>query len=168
MLRPSPNTDIEQSPHHFRSRSVTIVRNNRPKLTNPAQDLFRRVRSINLGNGSSTTDVTYTDGTDGFSTPRCSYEPGASPVEWDQVSSRSVSGYSTGSSAGLGDLALIQYEKAEGSENGSSDSRSLSHFKDLNRSSPPSVLVSAKLPLGVHRFFMNHLHVSCAEFKFWN
>ncbi|KAM2280342.1 hypothetical protein ACFX1S_041075 [Malus domestica] len=140
LLRPSPNTDIEQSPHHFRSQSVTIKRNNRPKLTNPAQDLFRRVRSINLGNGSSTTDVTYTDGTDGFSTPRSSYEPGASPVEWDQVSSRSVSGYSTGSSAGLGDLALIQYEKAEGSENGSSDSRSLSHFKDLNHSSPPSVL----------------------------
>ncbi|TQE00512.1 hypothetical protein C1H46_013868 [Malus baccata] len=138
LLRRSP---MEQSPHHFRSQSDTMERTNRAKLTNPAQDFFRRASSVNMDKyGGRTTDTTSTDGTEAFSTPRNRYEPGASPEELDQVTRRSVSGYSTGSSAGLGDLTLIHCDRVEGSENGSSNSRTLPHFKDLNRSSPPSVL----------------------------
>ncbi|PQQ17296.1 hypothetical protein Pyn_08764 [Prunus yedoensis var. nudiflora] len=139
LLQPSPNTDPEQSPHYFRSRSVTLGQNNRAKLTNPAQDLYRRVRSANMEKyGRSITEATSSDGTEGLSTPS-RYEAGGSPDEWDRVSRRSVSGYSSCSSA-LGDLALVQCERIEGSENGSTESLALSHFKELNHSSPPSVL----------------------------
>lgn len=145
MLRPRPSTDTEESPHHLRSRSsVTFGQNNRPKLSSPAQDLFRRVRSAKVEKfGGSTTDVT-----EGLSTPTSSRLGAEVSVdEWDRVSRRSVSGYSSSSSSALGDLPLMQFEKIEGSENGSSNSSVLTHIKDLNHSSPPSVLVSAKLPL---------------------
>ncbi|ONI23124.1 hypothetical protein PRUPE_2G170900 [Prunus persica] len=140
LLQPSPNSDPEQSPHHFRSRSaVTLGQNNRAKLTNPAQDLYRRVRSANMEKyGGSITEATSSDGTEGLSTPS-RFEAGGSPDDWDRVSRRSVSGYSSCSSA-LGDLALVQYDRIEGSENGSTESHALSHFKELNHSSPPSVL----------------------------
>lgn len=145
MLRPRPSTDTEESPHHLRSRSsVTFGQNNRPKLSSPAQDLFRRVRSAKVEKyGGSTRDVS-----EGLSTP-ISSRLGAegSADEWDRVSRRSASGYSSCSSSALGDLPLMQFEKIEGSENGSSNSSALTHIKDLNHSSPPSVLVSAKLPL---------------------
>lgn len=153
---------MEQPPHRFRSQSDTMERTNRAKLTNPVQDLFRRASSVNMEKyGGRTTNATSTDGTEAFSTPRNRYEPGASPEELDQVIRRSVSGYSTGSSAGLGDFTLIHWDGVEGSENGSSNSCRLPHSKDLNPSSPPSVLVSANYP-----FWVNNLHGSHAEFEF--
>ncbi|KAK9910410.1 hypothetical protein M0R45_034375 [Rubus argutus] len=138
LLRPRPSTDSEESPHPLRSRSsVTFGQNNRPKLSSPAQDLFRRVRSAKVEKfGGSTTDVT-----EGLSTPTSSRLGAEVSVdEWDRVSRRSVSGYSSSSSSALGDLPLMQFEKIEGSENGSSNSSVLTHIKDLNHSSPPSVL----------------------------
>lgn len=144
LLQPSPNTDPEQSTHLFRSISVPLGQNNRAKLTNPAQDLYRRVRSANMEKyGGSISEATSSDGTEGLSTPS-RFETGGSPDDWDRVSRRSVSGYSSCSSA-LGDSALVQYERTEGSENGSTESHALSHFKELNHSSPPSVLVSEKI-----------------------
>ncbi|KAM1707581.1 hypothetical protein ACFX13_000721 [Malus domestica] len=138
LLQPSP---MEQPPHPFRSQSDTMERTNRVKLTNPAQDFFRRASSVNMQKyGGGTTDATSTDGTEAFSTPRNRFEPGACPEELDQVIRRSVSGYSTGSSTGLGDFTLIHCDRVEGSENGSSNSCRLPHSKDLNHSSPPSVL----------------------------
>ncbi|XP_008232891.1 PREDICTED: U-box domain-containing protein 33 [Prunus mume] len=139
LLQPSPNTDPELSTHLFRSRSATLGQNNRAKLTNPAQDLYRRVRSANMEKrGGSISEATSSDGTEGLSTPS-RFEAGGSPDDWDRVSRRSVSGYSSCSSA-LGDLGLVQYERTEGSENGSTESHAPSHFKELNYSSPPSVL----------------------------
>ncbi|XP_024175721.1 U-box domain-containing protein 33 isoform X1 [Rosa chinensis] len=137
LLPPRPSTDTEQSPHHLRSQSsVTLGQNNRPSLSNPAQDLLCRVRSTKSGKyGGIATDVA-----EGLSTPSSSrLEAEGSADEWDQASRRSTSGYSSCSSA-LGDLPLIQFERTEGSENGSRNSSALTHLKDINRSSPPSVL----------------------------
>ncbi|XP_050385351.1 U-box domain-containing protein 33 isoform X3 [Argentina anserina] len=134
---PRPSPDSEPSRLHLRSRSsVTFGQNNRLPLSNPAQDLFRRVRSSKTDKyGGSTSDVT-----EGISTPSSSrLEADGIVDEWDRLS-RSASGYSSCSSSALGDLPLIQFERIEGSENGSGNSIALTHLKDLNRSSPPSVL----------------------------
>ncbi|KAH0970633.1 hypothetical protein GBA52_022789 [Prunus armeniaca] len=143
LLQPSPNTDPELSTHLFRSRSATLGQNNRAKLTNPAQDLYRRVRSANMEKrGGSISEATSSDGTEGLSTPSRLKQEGVL-MTGIGVSRRSVSGYSSCSSA-LGDLGLVQYERTEGSENGSTESHARSHFKELNYSSPPSVLQRLK------------------------
>lgn len=126
---------------HLRSQSVKLGPNNRGRLTNPAQDLFRRVRSVNIGkSGGNITESV--DNTKGLSTPVSRTDAEGNYDEWDRLSrSHSPSSaYSTNS-----DLALVPFARSM-SESGS-DSSALPHLKDdLTHSSPPSVLVSAKLP----------------------
>lgn len=47
LFQVSPNNETGQ-PNHLRSQSVTVVPTTRVALSNPAQDLFRRVRSVNI------------------------------------------------------------------------------------------------------------------------
>lgn len=113
------------------------------KPTNPAQDLFRRVRSANIekAGGNITESV---DNTEGLSTPRSRMDVEGNYDEWDRLSRQSHSpgsAYST-----FSDLALVPLARSERSDSGS-DLSALPHLKEaLLHSSPPSVLVSAKLP----------------------
>lgn len=137
----SPNIEIGQS-NRLRSQSVI----NRVELSNPAQDLLRRVRSATIEKyGGSTIGVSSPVNTEGLSTPDSRSDAEGSFYGWDRVSRRSLSqgsGYSTCSSS---DVALVPYVGAEGSEN-AIESSALPQFKeDLRHSSPPSVLVCAKL-----------------------
>ena len=167
LLQPSPNTETGQATH-LRSQSVNLGENTQVKLTNPAQDLFRRVKSayIEKAGGNITESV---DNTEGLSTPRSRMDAEGNYDEWDRLSRRSHSpgsAYSTYS-----DLALVPFASSDWSESGS-DLSALPHLKeDLLHSSPPSVLVSARLPflgclpkknkscMGCPNYVMDYVHV---------
>ncbi|KAF3441506.1 hypothetical protein FNV43_RR15420 [Rhamnella rubrinervis] len=134
LLQPSPNSETRQP---TRSQSINLGLSTRVKPTNPAQDLFRRVRSANIekSGGNITESV---DNTEGLSTPRSRMDAEGNYDEWDRLSRQS---HSPGSAySAYSDLALIPFARSERSESGS-DLTALPHLKeDLLQSSPPSVL----------------------------
>ncbi|XP_011036393.1 PREDICTED: U-box domain-containing protein 33-like isoform X1 [Populus euphratica] len=131
----SPNTEAGQS-NIMRSQSIFFGQHHHVKLTNPAQDLFRKVRFLNVnGPGGRLTTPTSPDG--GPSTPLRSDADGSSD-QYDALS-RSTSQnsvLSSSSSSGTASVALI----IEGSEIGSELSTVPHQKEDLFQSSPPSVL----------------------------
>jgi hypothetical protein len=138
----SPNTEAGQS-NIMRSQSILFGQHHHVKLTNPAQDLFRKVRSLNVnGPGGRLTTPTSPDG--GPSTPSRSDADGSSD-QYDALS-RSTSQnsvLSSRSSSGMANVALIPLLGIEGSEIGSELSTVPHQKVDLFQSSPPSVLVLA-------------------------
>lgn len=144
----SPNIEVGQS-NHLRPRSV--IKWLEP--TNPAQDLLRRIKSATIEKyGGSTIGVSSPVNTEGLSTPDRRSDAEGSSYGSDRVS-RSLSlgsGYSTCSSS---DVPLVPCVWTEGSENGF-DSSAVPQFKeDRHHSSPPSVLVCAKL-YGTYMFML--------------
>ena len=147
-MQPISNSVTRQQ-NQLRSQSVNVRQNNRTTLPSQAQDLFRRVRSVNSDkSGGSMTDVSSPDGTETFSTPSSRMDASRSCDEWDGVPMGSPSpgsGYSTSSSTPMVNVSLVPFVINEGSVTGS-DISALPHSKEaLTHSSPPSVLVSAKL-----------------------
>lgn len=141
-LQSTPSLNSETGPTHLRSQSVNLGQINRVKLTNPAQDLFRRVRSANIekSGGSIAESI---DNSEELINPRGRTTAEVSYDEWDRSSRRS---YSPGSNySASSDVALVPLVRTARSESGS-DLSALPHLKeDLHHSSPPSVLVSEKL-----------------------
>lgn len=145
-LQPSTSCGNEEA-IHSRLQSVNLQPNGPAKLTNPALDLFRRVRSANIKKPeASITDVSSLDGTESLYTPRSRLDAAGSYREWDvltRMSHSPSSGYSTRSLSSAVDVALAPFLSIQGSEN-ESDINALRHSdKDLHHSSPPSVLVGA-------------------------
>lgn len=137
----SPNNETGQ-PNHLRSQSVTVVPTARVALSNPAQDLFRRVRSVNIQTfGFSPIN------TEGLSAPKSNLDADGDSCESDGLSGSSPhqgSDYSCFSS----EVAPVPYVGTEGSENGLELSELRQYKEDLHQSSPPSVLVRANIFVG--------------------
>lgn len=133
LFQVSPNNETGQ-PNHLRSQSVTVVPATRVALSNPAQDLFRRVRSVNIQTfGFSPVN------TEGLSAPKSNLDADGDSSESDRLSGSSPhqgSDYSCFSS----ELAPVPYVGTEGSENGLELSELHQYKEDLHQSSPPSVL----------------------------
>lgn len=141
-VQPSPNSEMGQT-SHLRSQSVNLGQNNRPALTSPVQELFRRVRSANIekSGGSIMIDVSSPNGTERLSNPRNRMD--AEGNEWFGVPRRSPSsgsGDSTCSSTPMVDVAVVPYPRSEGSDAASEMSALTLSKDDINHSSPPSVL----------------------------
>lgn len=139
----SPHTEAGQL-SHMRSQSIALGQNHFVKLTNPAQDLVRRVRSMNVnGRGGRLSTPASPDG--GPSTPSSRSDADGSSDEYD-VLSRSASqnsALSSCTSRGMVNVALVPFVGTEESETGSELSTLPQHKEDLCQSSPPSVLVLA-------------------------
>ncbi|XP_050249610.1 U-box domain-containing protein 33-like isoform X2 [Quercus robur] len=133
LFQVSPNNETGQ-PNHLRSQSVTVVPTTRVALSNPAQDLFRRVRSVNIQTfGFSPIN------TEGLSAPESNLDADGDSCESDRLSGSSPhqgSDYSSFSS----EVAPVPYVGTEGSENGLELSELHQYKEDLHQSSPPSVL----------------------------
>ncbi|KAJ7951146.1 putative U-box domain-containing protein kinase family protein [Quillaja saponaria] len=140
LLQSRPNSEAGQS-HHFRSLSVTLAHNSRVKLSNPAQDLLRRVMSANTdGRGGNISAISSPDYTDGLSTsPSMFYTEGSSD-ESDRLSRRSPSAFSTSSSSSAIEVALTPNLITDGSEHVLELNIPPQTKMDLHHSSPPSVL----------------------------
>lgn len=141
-VQPSPNSEMGQT-SHLRSQSVNLGQNNRPVLTSPVQELFRRVRSAHIekSGGSIMIDVSSLDGTERLSNPRNRMD--AEGNEWFEVPRRSPStgsGDSTCSSTPMVDVAVVPFLRSEGSDVASEISALTPSKDDINHSSPPSVL----------------------------
>ncbi|KAJ9171387.1 hypothetical protein P3X46_014766 [Hevea brasiliensis] len=150
-LRPSlqqasPNTEIGQS-NHLRSQSITLGQKSYPRLTNPAQDLFRRARSVTFGHqgGKSLTPASL-DNIGGPSTSQnrsdaegASSVSSASSDDCDALSRSTSEGslLSTYPSSGMVNVGLVPLDRTEGSENGS---ESAQLKEDIHHSTPSSVL----------------------------
>lgn len=137
----SPNNETGQT-NHLRSQSITVVPTTRVALSNPAQDLLRRVRSVNIQTlGFSPVN------TEGLSAPKSNLEADGDSCDSDGLSGSSPhqgSDYSCFSS----ELATVPYVGTEGSENGLELSELCQYKEDLHQSSPPSVLVCANMFVG--------------------
>jgi len=137
----NPNNETGQ-PNHLRSQSVTVVPTTRVALSNPAQDLFRRVRSVDIKTfGFSLIN------TEGLSAPKSNLDADGDSCESDRLSGSSPhqgSDYSSFSS----EVAPVPYVGTEGSENGLELSELHQYKEDLHQSSPPSVLVRANIFVG--------------------
>ncbi|XP_012083381.1 U-box domain-containing protein 33 isoform X3 [Jatropha curcas] len=140
------NTENGQS-IHLRSQSITVMQNNHPKLTNPAQDLFCRAQSITFGRlGGKSIPSTSPDNVGGPSTsqnrPDAEGASSASPVSSDESDalSRTTSHgslLSTCSSTGLVSVGLGPLIRSEG---GLEISTLHQPKLDLHHSSTSSVL----------------------------
>ncbi|KAF2315302.1 hypothetical protein GH714_038764 [Hevea brasiliensis] len=153
-LRPSlqqasPNTEIGQS-NHLRSQSITLGQKSYPRLTNPAQDLFRRARSVTFGHqgGKSLTPASL-DNIGGPSTSQnrsdaegASSVSSASSDDCDALSRSTSQGslLSTYPSSGMVNVGLVPLDRTEGSENGSELSTPAQLKEDPHHSTPSSVL----------------------------
>lgn len=140
-MQPTPSPNSGTSPAPLRSQSVNLGQNNRLKLTNPAQDLLRRVRSVNIEKsvGSIAESI---DNSEGLSTPRGRTDAEGIYDEWDRLSRSHSPGSNYSASS---DVALVPFQRTARNECGS-DFSALPHLiEDLHHSSPPSVLVSAKI-----------------------
>ncbi|KAG6786779.1 hypothetical protein POTOM_008395 [Populus tomentosa] len=137
----SPHAEAGQL-SHMRSQSIALGQNHFVKLTNPAQDLVRRVKSMNFnGRGGSLPTPASPDG--GPSTPSSRSDADGSSDEYDVLSRRSASqnsALSSCSSHGMVSVALVPFVGTEESETGSDLSTLPQHKEDLCQSSPPSVL----------------------------
>ncbi|CAL0304690.1 unnamed protein product [Lupinus luteus] len=94
LVQKVPNSEAEHS-LHFRSQSYALVQNNGENLTNPAQELFRRVKSANDGQGGSILDASFQDDTEGYSSPCNQMGAEVCRDESNGLSKRSPSGLST-------------------------------------------------------------------------
>ncbi|XP_028770412.1 U-box domain-containing protein 33 isoform X2 [Neltuma alba] len=126
--------------HFLRSQSIELGRNQWARLTNPAQDLFRRVRSGNARDEGSMATVSSPDDTEGLSTPHIRLGTEVSSDESEGLFGRSSSVFSTFSDSGAveagstSDLITARFENVL-NLNGHSSVKG-----DLSHSSPPSVL----------------------------
>ncbi|XP_020217130.1 U-box domain-containing protein 33 isoform X2 [Cajanus cajan] len=116
LVQKKANSEDGHSPH---SRSQSVVLNHWIKLTNPAQELFRRARTVNNGHGRSYASVSSSEG---FLTPQ---SPSVVSVCSDSVEPGLTPNLISGGSENVLDLNL----------NGLSQTN-----QNLHHSSPPSVL----------------------------
>ncbi|KAG5231362.1 hypothetical protein OIU76_005798 [Salix suchowensis] len=135
-----PNTEAGQS-KIMRSKSISPGQQRRGKLTNPAQKLFRRVRSLDVNGprGRLTTPASQ----DGGSSTLSRSDADWSSDQYDSLSRRNNSQNSVLSSCFSGGLAYVAstpFLRTEGSENESELSTLPQPTEDLFLSSPPSVL----------------------------
>ncbi|KAF7844531.1 U-box domain-containing protein 33 isoform X1 [Senna tora] len=135
----TPNPEVGSS-LHSRSQSVTPEQNHRVKPTNPAQELFRRVKSVNFGHRRSVATVSSPDGTEGFSTPQNRMGTEGSSDESEGLSRRSPSVFSTFSDSGAVEAALTPDLNNDKSGNVLHLDQISLVKADLCHSSPPSVL----------------------------
>ncbi|OIW01127.1 hypothetical protein TanjilG_25235 [Lupinus angustifolius] len=94
LVQKVPNSEAEHS-LHLRSHSHALVQNHGANLTNPGQELFRRVKSANDGHGGSILDVSFQDDTEGYSSPCNQMGVEVCRDESNGLSKRSPSGLST-------------------------------------------------------------------------
>lgn len=128
----SHNTE-NRHPNCLRSQSV-VLRHNRPmKLTNPVQDLFHRVRSMNFDRNVGNV-MTSQDSIGGLSSPASRSDAEVSSDECTTGRSTSQGSLSSCSSRGVIDVAMIPLIRTEGVS-------TLPPSKEDLQSSPPSVLV---------------------------
>lgn len=140
-------------------QSVTMRHNTRVELTNPAQDLLRRVRSANLEKHvKNRTDVSPSVNNGGLSSPNSRSDGEGNSYGWDG-SSRGSPQSPGNLVSSFSDLALAPCLGTETSENG------LDSKEDLHHSSPPSVLVCTKLCWDIHVYVMEHVHVLNCDFE---
>ncbi|KAG6666875.1 U-box domain-containing protein 33-like isoform X2 [Carya illinoinensis] len=157
LLQASPDIETGQS-NHLPLQSPTR-HDLRGELTNPAQDLFRRVMSVRIEKfEGSRTDVSSPVVTEGFSITRTS--------ERNAISRRS-SPWCCGHSAYFSsDIALVAYGETEESRNGLELCALPQSKEDLHPSSPPSVLDWTFLQDGsIDDTLHNHLDKVMAEAK---
>ncbi|KAK7340261.1 hypothetical protein VNO77_20960 [Canavalia gladiata] len=124
---------VPNSARPLRSQSITLGQNRRPNLTNPAQELFRRVRSANDGHSTSSLVISSPEDAERFSTARDGMGSEVCSDESDRLSRMSPSGLSTSSDSAV-EAALTPHLNTESSENVSLI------IEDLHHPSPPSVL----------------------------
>ncbi|RDX86290.1 U-box domain-containing protein 33, partial [Mucuna pruriens] len=131
-------SEVGRSPH-LRSQSVTLGQNHWVKLTSPAQELFRRVRTINDGHRRSPASVSSSEG---FLTPQRKFGREVSSDELDGPSRWSPSVFSMCCNSGLIEPVLTPNLISDGSENVLDlNLNGLSPIsEDLHHSSPPRVL----------------------------
>ncbi|KAJ6328647.1 hypothetical protein OIU77_010353 [Salix suchowensis] len=135
-----PNTEAGQS-KIMRSKSISPGQQRRGKLTNPAQKLFRRVRSLDVNGPRGR--LTNPASQDGGSSTLSRSDADWSSDQYDSLSRRNNSQNSVLSSCFSGGLAYVAstpFLRTEGSENESELSTLPQPTEDLFLSSPPSVL----------------------------
>lgn len=145
LVQQTPNSKVGYS-CHLRSQSVSLGQSHWAKPTSPAQELFRRIRSISYGHGRSMASVSSSEV---LSNLQNKLGGEVSSDETDGVSrhcSSSPSVFSVCSDSGSGSVetALTPNLISDGSECVMDlNSSGLSSIKeeDLYHSSPPSVLV---------------------------
>ncbi|KAI9089968.1 hypothetical protein K1719_028938 [Acacia pycnantha] len=125
---------------HLRSQSSELGRNHWVRLTNPAQDLLRRVRSGNARHEGSMETISSPDDTEGLSTPHIRLGTEVSSDESEGLSRRSPSVFSAFSDIGAVEVASTPDLITEQVENLSDLSGHSSIKGFLSHSSPPSVL----------------------------
>ncbi|XP_041028646.1 U-box domain-containing protein 33-like [Juglans microcarpa x Juglans regia] len=150
LLQVSPDIENGQS-NHLPLRSPTTRHDLRVELTNPAQDLLRRVRSVKIEKfGGSRTDVSSPVISEGFSI--------TSTSERNAISRRS-SPWGFGHSACFSsDISLVAYGETGESGNGLELYALPQSKEDLHPSSPPSVLDGS-----IDDTLQNHLDKVMAE-----
>ncbi|GAV81731.1 Pkinase domain-containing protein/U-box domain-containing protein [Cephalotus follicularis] len=137
-LQASPSIETGQS-NHLRSQSLPLGHNNFTRLTNPAQDLFSRIKFGHLdGRVGRVTRLTSPDGTAGLTSLRSRLDTEESFDEQDRFSRMSLSQSSNLSSSS----SSPSYPGLRTGERDSGlDLAALPQFKEvLHHSSPPSVL----------------------------
>ena len=151
---------VPNSVRSLRSQSVTLGQDRRANLTNPALELFRRVRSANDGHGASFMTVSSPEDTEGFSTPHDRMGTEVSSDESDRLSRMSPSGLSTCSDSAV-ELAFTPSLINESSENALELTLSRRIIEDLHYSSPPSTLVHINILFSsvIFVFVMEHVHI---------
>ncbi|KAJ8900520.1 hypothetical protein K2173_025297 [Erythroxylum novogranatense] len=138
----SPNSETGES-NPRRSRSVTLRQQNYARLTNPAQDLFRRVKS-DSSHGHEGTERTSRSSNDvaGLLTPQFKSDAGDSSDESNTLlrtsTTKGRSALSTCLSSGMVNVPYLQSGGSE-CEIGLELNHPVS-IVDLHNSSPPSVL----------------------------
>ncbi|GMY09245.1 U-box domain-containing protein 33-like isoform X1 [Fagus crenata] len=133
LLPVSPNSETGQS-SQLGPRSITMGPTTFVALTNPAQDLLRRVISANNEKlGGNRTYVSAVN-TEGLSAPSSRLDADGDSSESDGLSGSSPQG--SVYSYFYNEVPLLPHVGSEGSENGLEPQSK----EDLHRSSPPSVL----------------------------
>ncbi|XP_061360041.1 U-box domain-containing protein 33-like isoform X2 [Gastrolobium bilobum] len=128
---------VPNSVRPLRSQTIALGQNRQANLTNPVQELFRRVRSANDGHRVS---ISSPDNSEVFSTPRSRMVTEVSSDESDRLSRMmSPSGLSTCSDSTI-DPALTPNLIPESSEHVLNLTLSRVNKEDVRHPSPPSVL----------------------------
>ncbi|RDX69245.1 U-box domain-containing protein 33, partial [Mucuna pruriens] len=129
---------VPNSVRSLRSQSITLGQDRRANLTNPAQDLLRRVRSANDGPRASFYPVSSPEDTEGFSTPRDRMGTEVSSDESDRLS-RVSPALSTCSDNAV-EPAFTPNLITEAGENALEFTLSRLIIEDIHHSPPPSTL----------------------------
>ncbi|KAG6663518.1 U-box domain-containing protein 33-like [Carya illinoinensis] len=149
---PQASSNIETGQlNHLRLRSAPAGHNTQGDLTNPAQDLLRRVWSANIEKyGASEIFFSFPANTESFSSPHTS--------ELHVLSGRSSSQGSDHSTSSSTDMTLVPCQETEESESGLDLSAVPQSKEDFRHSSPPSVLDGS-----IDDTFYNYLEKAMAE-----